>query len=407
MAGTSDSARFEGARQAGEPAPLDLSEELRWTVRAALVQKLGELVSWPSSRIPPYERQFAADILVGLLRTSNAEIRARVALGLVRIQDAPKALLRYLARDEFQIARPLLEEGVGFDDSDLIATIRAGVSAHWLAIAQRKSLGEPVVDALVQTNDTPTIEAVLRNPGARFSAQAIDIAVARSRGAPQLNSIIIQRSEVRPTQALVLFWWADAETRLAILRRFAVDRAVLLSELGEFFAPAAREGWSDPEVRKALQLVERRQRNRQAIERSSWGSLEEAVERAEQGLDMPLMQELGRLAGVKPQTAVHIFSDPGGEPIAVLAKATGLKRPALTSIWKGLRRAVGDSQKPDTPYGRMCLAYDFLSNAKAQTVLRYWNWSFTAESAAAFGPEAERSEFSAAERNASLLLRRA
>lgn len=407
MAANTDSTRFDAARPAGEPAPLELSEELRWSVRAALVQKLGELVSWPSSRIPPYERQFAADILVGLLRTSSGEIRARVAQGLVRIHDAPKALLRYLARDEIQVARPLLEEGLGFDDSDLIATIRAGVSAHWLAIARRKSLGEPVVDALVQTNDIPTIDAVLRNQGARFSAQAIDIAVARSRGAPQLNSAIIQRLEVRPTQALVLFWWADAETRLAILRRFAVDRAVLLSELGDFFAPAAREGWSDPEVRKALQLVERRQRSRQALERSAWGSLEEAVERAEQGLDMPLMQEIGRLAGVKPQTAVHVFSDPGGEPIAVLAKATGLKRLALASIWKGLRRPLGDPDQSDTPYGRMCLAYDVLSNAKAQTVLRYWNWSFTAEAAAALSPTAERSEFSAAERNASLLLRRA
>jgi len=408
MAAYSDSLRPDPAHGAGEPAPLELGEELRWSVRAALVQKLGELVSWPSSRIPPYERQFAADVLVGLLRTSSSEIRARVALGIAKIHEAPKALLRYLARDEFQVAQPLLEEGVGFDDSDLIATVRAGVSAHWGAIARRKQLSEPVVDALLQTNDVLTIETALRNDGARFSAQAIDLAVARSRMAPQLCQPIIHRLETRPTQALVLFWWSDAEARLSILRRFAVDRAVLLSELGEFFAPAAKEGWSDPEVRKALQLVERRQRNRQAIERSSWNSLEEAVARAEQGLDQPLMMEIGRLAGVKPQTGVHVFSDPGGEPIAVLAKATGLKRGALVSIWKGLRRPMGDPDSPDTAYGRMCLAYNFLSNAKAQTVLRYWNWSFTAESAAAatLGQGDEGDEFSAAQRNAALLLRR-
>lgn len=398
----------DSPRSAQEPAPLDLRQEQRLEARAAIVQKLGELVSWPTSRIPPYERQLAADILVGLLRSSNGELRARVATGLAPIQDAPKALLRYLARDDITVSQTLLETGAGFDDSDLIATVRAGVSAHWTAMARRKAISEPVVDALVQTNDAPTIETLLRNANARFSAQAIDMAVARSRVAPQLIAPLIQRLEMRPTQALVLFWWCDAPARIAVLRRFAVDRAVLIAEMGEIFRLAAQEGWADPEARKAMQLVERRQRNRSAAERSPWGSLEAAVARAEEGLDTQLMHEIGHLAGIKPQTAVQILSDPGGEPIAVLAKATGLKRGALLSLWKGLRRPFGDVERQDTPFGRMMLAFETLSNAKAQTVLRYWNWSMTSEPAAA--PldleDSEPFELSPAHRNAALLLRR-
>ena len=73
--------------------------------RIAIIQRLCEIVSWPESRIPAYERQLAADILVGLLRTSNVDLRRRCADGLVRINDAPKALLRYLARDEISVAQ--------------------------------------------------------------------------------------------------------------------------------------------------------------------------------------------------------------------------------------------------------------------------------------------------------------
>src|ERR1043166_623008 len=99
---------------AADQPPLEL--EQRAQSRAAIVQKLSEIVSWPESRIPAYERQLAADILVGLLRTSGVELRRRCATGLARVNDAPKALLRYLARDEISVASPLLEAGPGFDD---------------------------------------------------------------------------------------------------------------------------------------------------------------------------------------------------------------------------------------------------------------------------------------------------
>src|SRR5215470_17600166 len=55
------------------------------SARNAIVQRLTEIVSWPESRIPAYERQLAADILVGLLRTSGMALRRRCANGLVLI----------------------------------------------------------------------------------------------------------------------------------------------------------------------------------------------------------------------------------------------------------------------------------------------------------------------------------
>jgi uncharacterized protein (DUF2336 family) len=391
-----------------EPPPLDLTETQAARARPALVQRLCELVSWPESRIPPHERQLAADILVGLLRTSNVEVRSRCALGLVRINDAPKTLLRYLARDEIQVAQPLLEYGAGFDESDLIATARAGVQAHWLAIARRRGLSEPVSDALLHSGDAVVIEAVLRNPTVRLSTNGVDLVVARSRQAPQLAPLLVSRPELRATQALVLFWWASFESRVHILRRFAVDRSVLLQELGDVFALAAAEGWSDADTRKTLQVIERRQRNRAAATQSAYGSLEGALAAAEHGLDRALINEIAHLGGVKPTTAAQIFADAGGEAIGVFCKAVGLKRPALLALWRALRRPAGDPDNRDNSLGRTAYIFDTLATAKAQTVLRYWNWSFTADAAGI-----ERTAFDDAElegnlarRNAALLFHR-
>jgi uncharacterized protein (DUF2336 family) len=228
--------------------PLDLVREHKPQARNAIVQRLCEIVSWPESRIAAYERHLAADILVGLLRTSGIELRLRCAQGMVLIHDAPKPLLRYLARDEIRVARPLLEAGVGFDDSDLIATVRDGVSAHWLVLTRRRNLSESVTDALLQTGDITVMEAVLRNATARLSTRGVDFAVSRSRQATSLPPLLVARTEIRPAQALTLFWWANFESRQHILRRFAVDRGVLIQELGDVFAMAAAEGWSDADA---------------------------------------------------------------------------------------------------------------------------------------------------------------
>jgi len=390
------------------PPPLELTEPHAPKARLALVQRLCEIVSWPETRLPSYERQLAADILVGLLRTTNVDLRRRCAHGLVRVQDAPKALLRYLARDEISVAQLLLENGAGFDDADLIATVRAGTSSHWLAIAKRRGLGEPVTDVLLQTGDTAAIEAVLRNQTARLSTQGVDIVVAKSRQAPGLPALLVPRTELRPTQALVLFWWATHQPRLQILRRFAVDRQVLIQELGEVFKLAAAEGWSDADTRKTLQVIERRQRNRAAAAQSPYKSLEGALAAAEGGLERELIHEIAHLAGVKPTTAAQVFADAGGEAIGVFCKAVGLKRPLMIALWKALRRPAGDPDATDNPLGRAMYVFDTLATAKAQTVLRYWNWSFTADAAGieqqSYGNEVL--ELSLARRNAALLFGR-
>lgn len=390
------------------PPPLELTEPHTPRARLSLVQRLCEIVSWPETRLPSYERQLAADILVGLLRTSNVDLRRRCAQGLVRVNDAPKALLRYLARDEISVALPLLENGAGFDDSDLIATARAGVAWHWLAIAKRRNLSEPVSDAILQTGDTAAIEALLRNQTARLSTQGVDLVVAKSRQAPQLPPLLVSRSELKPTQALVLFWWAGFEARLQILRRFAVDRHILIQELGEVFKLAAAEGWADADTRKTLQVIERRQRNRAAAAQSPYKSLEGALAAAEHGLDRALIHEIAHLAGVKPTTAAQIFADAGGEAIGVFCKAVGLKRPLMIGLWRSLRRPAGDPDSVDNPLGRSVYVFDTLATAKAQTVLRYWNWAFTADAA---GIEQVRFdegvlELSLARRNAALLFSR-
>jgi uncharacterized protein (DUF2336 family) len=209
-----------------------------------------------------------------------------------------------------------------------------------------------------------------------------------------------------------MFWWCDPDDRRTILQRFAVSREVMQEVSEDVFVMAAQEGWQDPVSRKALQFIERRQRNRAAIQKSPWGGLEQAVEAAANGgLTRELASEIAYLSGVKPITGAKILGDTGGEPVAILCKATGLSRNELAGLWRSMRRPeVSPDGTPDPVWERVQITYEMLAVDRAQTVLRYWNWSLSSALTPALlrairdGEEEALDDYSAPERAAMLAL---
>jgi uncharacterized protein (DUF2336 family) len=360
--------------------------------RELMAKRLSDIVCLPASRIAPQERHIAGDLLVDVLSRAGVEMRVRCAQRIAPLSDAPGHVVRFLARDEIAVARHLLGESLALSDADLIAAARYGAAEHRRLIARRREVSELVCEAIVSYHEPEAIEALLLNRGVQFSQDALDEVVGVSRDHPSLAEPLSRREELRPGQGLTLFWWADRETRRILLQRFAVERTLLHEAATDVFAVAAEEGWRDAVSRKALQFIERRQRNRGAIARSPYESLEDAIDHVSKAaLDRSAVEEISYLAGVRPATGAQIVMDVGGEPVAVMCKATGLKRPYLGKLWKAVWRVRGDLPNYDEAYERVEEAYDSLSTDKAQTVLRYWNWSLTS----AIGPGRAATELGA------------
>ncbi len=235
-----------------------------------------------------------------------------------------------------------------------------------------------VAEALVEPMEPVVVETLLRNELSTLSPAGIEFMVAASRDDARLVALLLRRSELRPRHAYVMFWWADAACRRVILQRFAVSREVLQEAAGDVFNLAAEERWSDPVSRKALQFIERRQRNRAALARSRFASLEEAIAAAEAGMTRETAEEISYLSGLKPMTGAKIFTDLGGEPLAILCKATGLGRAAVRALWRGLRRPETDAAGVIAPaLEQVLITFDMIAVDRAQTVLRYWNWALS------------------------------
>nr|WP_029085710.1 DUF2336 domain-containing protein [Brevundimonas aveniformis] len=346
--------------------------------RRALLKRLADVVSLPGSRVNAFERAVVGDLLVEMLRDAEPAERMRVARRLAALTEIPDSLVRLLLRDESGAAELLLDECNAFSDADLISCAHEAGHSQRLAIAGRRHLSEAITDALVSHLEPAVLDRLLHNKDARLSQTAIEELVSVSRDASGLIDLLLKRAELRPSSAYVMFWWSNVEQRRVILSRFAVSREVLQEVVDDVFAMASAEGWQDPLARKALQFIERRQRNRAAIAKSPYDSLDHAVQVAAAGLTPELASEISYLAGIKPITGAKIFTDMGGEALAVLCKATGLPKECVRQLWRGMRRPeVDDTGEPDARLAEVLVTYDMIAVDRAQTVLRYWNWSLS------------------------------
>lgn len=346
--------------------------------RRSLLRRLMDVVALPSSRGNLQDRAIAGDLLLEILMESDVGARELCARRLQEMSQAPKRLLRFLALDAPHVAQVILSENKAFDDADLCHIVQNGSTPHRISVANRRDIGPAVASAIAETGDTVAMKALLENTQSKLSDHAVELMVGASRHAPALPPLLINREEVRPAHALAMFWWSAAAERKQILLRFSAERTLLLDMCADIFRYAATD--TDPAVRKALQVIERRQRDRTAIDRSPHDSLEAAIQSAAQtGLSAAIIADLSALSGIKATTGDRIFQDIGGEGVAVLCKATGLKRPFLRELWKAMRRPEDDAD-----FMRVSEVYETVAVAKAQTVLRYWNWSL----AAAYSPEA-------------------
>lgn len=379
--------------------------------RATLLKRLADVVCLPGSRVNAFERSMTADLIIELLREAAVDERARIARRLANVSEIPTGLARMLLRDDLEVARALLENSAGLGDADLMDCARAATPEHRRLIAARRGLNEVVADALVEFGEPAVLETLLRNDLARLGHATVETVVAVTRDNPRLIPLLLRRSELRPSHAYVMFWWSDEECRRVILQRFAVSREVLQEAVSDVFAVAAEEKWQDPLTRKALQFIERRQRNRAALDRSPFESLDEAVEVAAESMTREVAEEIAYLSGLKPMTGAKIFTDAGGEPLAILCKATGLPRTAVRSLWRGLRRPETDAAGNLVPaLERILTLFDTIAVDRAQTVLRYWNWSLSSALTPALikairaGDEEALDEFSQPQRAAMLAL---
>ena len=126
------------------------------------------------------------------------DVAARMELAgkLACVPNAPRGVIRRLARDEIGVAREVLAFSDRLDDQDLMAIALDLGRDHMLAICERPRISPPVTEVLVEFGDGVVKHAVLANPGASFSPSAIAVLVEQAGTDAGLHHLLSERADL-------------------------------------------------------------------------------------------------------------------------------------------------------------------------------------------------------------------
>lgn len=329
----------------------ELAQNRTGLARQALFDKVSDLAFADGDRSPQVQTMLD-EIMSGLIRHVEKEVRATLAQRLSTVTDAPPKLLRFLAEDEVEIARPILQRSPCLVERDLLAIIAAGQTGHRQAIASREKVPEPVTRALVDCDELPVMETLLRNPGADISRASLRKLTDRSRESENLSRLLIARPGLPPELAHRMFWWVSAALRAQILERFDVDATALDRVLNEI----AEEGPVPGRVAQMRGLTVGQVI--QMMRSNDWAG-------ATRGL--------AALLGVTKEIVDRILADPGGEPLAVACRAIDASRQDFTTLLLLADYRRFGKARPIGHTTQISSIYDLVPKDRAKMTTRMWD----------------------------------
>jgi uncharacterized protein (DUF2336 family) len=135
-----------------------------WIRRAMLLEQVAE--AYAEGSFTPTQRRQAEDLFRTAVYDHEPLARSVLADVLKRMSQLPRDIVLSLARDEAQVARPILRSSPLLDDDDLVEIAREGTRAHRLAIAERDDLSAKVAQVLCESRDAKVVCALLANESA-------------------------------------------------------------------------------------------------------------------------------------------------------------------------------------------------------------------------------------------------
>jgi uncharacterized protein (DUF2336 family) len=189
------------ANAAAPPAAnILLADDKEDEVRATLARKIGRLFPDMMHAERQHLRDLTIEILEKLASDEAVRVRAVLAEEIAHLDCIPKHIARKLARDlESAVAVPILEFSPLLSDDDLIELVAVAEAGEMLeAVARRKGLSANVADAVIATEKTGVIAALLKNVDATIRKRTLDKLVSQSAEIAEWHGPLVMRAELSP-----------------------------------------------------------------------------------------------------------------------------------------------------------------------------------------------------------------
>jgi uncharacterized protein (DUF2336 family) len=340
--------------------------------RAETLKRITALFADGASRFNDDHVQLFDDVLSRLIGEVDADARVELSHRLAPIGNAPREVVRRLARDDdIAVARPILKQSQRLEENDLVEIAQAKGQAHLLAVSRRRGIGEPVTDILVRRGDREVLRGLAENLAAQLSAAGF---VALIEGAAQ-DGVLAEKIGRRPDIPPRLFRDLLLDTTQPVQQRLlASAKPEMRSEIRRALAEV-----SDQAQAKAAQR-DYTAAERRILELRRDGNLDEAtiIELAKNEQYEELVAALASLCEVPIGVVDRLMVGGRPDPILILCKSAGWGWQTVKAIMTAMPDGGAMSSRDlDAAFAN----FERLSPTTAQRVMRFWqvqHWQHTA-----------------------------
>jgi uncharacterized protein (DUF2336 family) len=228
--------------------------------REQLLSQLVELCESRPSGITPSAAREVEAVFLALVSDAERDIRARLAERIARAEWAPPRLIEVLARDDIEVARPVIAASPLLQDAALIRLITEATLAHRIEVAQRPRISEAVVRAVIERDEPAVLTALAGNRTAEIMPPCMATLVERAKTVAALGAPLAAHPRMNAELAQSLYLWVGHALRTAIIARFDVDVAALdaaiAASLSDIPPRPNRQGPTAGEIRLVEKLAD-------------------------------------------------------------------------------------------------------------------------------------------------------
>ena len=334
----------------------------------AVVRSLMDVLITPTGMVQPQEQVFAADLLLLVMDYATDEAKHMLCERLSNMPDAPAGLItRFVNDPDLELSASLLLNASCVSDSELISVVEAGEHDRKLLVAKRRHLSAAVSTALAKTGDIELALALVNNPYAQISQEALERLAVLAIAHDDLMEPLVMRPEMTAACALYLFWAMPAKQRSYALGRFLAEvqllqQILVMSTPGSDLLATALSGGGEQGRSKETKAGDQ--------EKPSKKKAEDLVAALLAGDAAAASTAIAKHAAIDRGTADRIVADTGGEALTVACKALGVSRFALADALEAWQK----SQERDPETEPLQILFDTLSFKQARMALTYWDW---------------------------------
>lgn len=292
----------------------DQSEDVRLALARRLVMLLPELGQEHHAQL----YAFAVQALGALALDEVLKIRAALSSALKDHAMAPPAVAGQLAKDlEREVSEPILRYCVVLSDEVLLDILKAHPESWKIqAIAGRPQVSGAVSQAVIDSDDKPAGQILLRNEHAELGERLLQDIVQKSRIYTEWQGPVAMRKSLPKTVAMKLAEFADASVRDMLLQRPDFDQETIDEVAGVMKRRLEFAGAVVPGEAASARVARMAQKN---------DLTEHAVSDALGMRDREfVVAAIATLAKATPQTVENVFKMRKARPVVALSWKAGL-----------------------------------------------------------------------------------